>query len=219
MHHLIANRRSPAVAAAIALLLAGVLLAACGSSSSSGSTSPSNPSASTSAATTGAPSEAPSAPNGSGGTAAGGRFAGLRECLRKNGITLPKRTPGQGGPGAGGGLLGGGGTGRRQLPAGVSREQLEAAIKKCGGTPGARLGTGARFSTPAAKAALTKFAACMRENGQNVAPPNTSGKGPVFSTSGLNTTSAAFKAAQGKCMSLLSGLFARPNGAAPPAAG
>ena len=63
-----------------------------------------------------------------------GRFAAMRECLQKNGITLPKRTPGQR-P-----------VRRRlsrrrrwqrrrrpQLPKGVTRAQYEAAVKKCGG--------------------------------------------------------------------------------------
>src|ERR1035441_8569871 len=38
---------------------------------------------------------------------------------------------------------------------------------------------GARVSSPAFKAALAKFATCLRQNGVNIAPPNTSGKGPV----------------------------------------
>ena len=52
--------------------------------------------------------------------------------MAKQGITLPQRKPGQGGAG---GLLGGGtGTGHAatpQLPAGVSKAQYEAALKKC----------------------------------------------------------------------------------------
>ncbi len=70
-----------------------------------------------------------------------------------------------------------------QLPKGVTRAQYEAAIKKCGG--GSFAGRGARFNSPAYKAALTKFAACMRENGVNVPAPNTSGSGPIFDTKGL----------------------------------
>jgi hypothetical protein len=212
MLHIIGNIRRSAVAAAVPLLLAIVLLAACGSSST-GSSSSTGASASASTGSSTATSTT-GPPKGAGG----GRFAGLRTCLQKEGITLPKRTPGQGGAG-GGGLLGGGGGGPA-LPAGVTRAQFEAAIKKCGGTAGGGVGGGAaRFSTPAAKAALVKFAACMRENGQNVPAPNTSGKGPVFNTNGLKTTSAAFKAAQTKCSSLLSGVLGRPNGGAPPAAG
>jgi hypothetical protein len=211
MLHIIGNIRRSAIAAAVPLLLAVVLMAACGSSSSNTASTGASASASTGSSTATSPT---GPPNGAGG----GRFAGLRTCLQKEGITLPKRTPGQGGPG-GGGLLGGGGGGPA-LPAGVTRAKFEAAIKKCGGTAGGGLGRGAaRFSTPAAKAALVKFAACMRENGQNVPAPNTSGKGPVFNTNGLKTSSAAFKAAQTKCSSLLSGVLGRPSGTTPPAAG
>jgi len=53
----------------------------------------------------------------------------------------------------------------------------------------------------------------MRENGVNVPPPNTSGKGPIFSVKGLNTASAQFKAAESKCSVQLQG--ARPGGGPP----
>ncbi len=59
------------------------------------------------------------------------------------------------------------------------------------------------MNSPAYKAALTKFAACMRENGVNVPAPNTSGNGPIFNTKGIDTHSAQFKAAEKKCQSLL----------------
>jgi hypothetical protein len=145
----------------------------------------------------------------------------VRECLQKDGITLPKRTPGQR-PGGAGGLLGGSGSGPT-LPKGVTRAQYEAAIKKCGGFGGGRFGTGAgagtsRFNSPAVKQALSKFASCMRENGVNLPTPNTSGKGPVFDTKGLEPTSAKFKAAQTKCASdLVSAFRARPGAGGSPA--
>jgi len=200
-------RSKPAIAVA-ALVLTALLLSACGGSSAKSSSS-TNASATTS--TTGG-----SRPTGSG-------FAAVRECLQKNGITLPQRPsgqkPGEGrGPGSGGFL---GGAGGPQLPKGVTRAQYEAAVKKCGGSP--RGGSGARgagrFSSPAAKQALAKFATCMRENGVNVPAPNTSGKGPVFNTKGLNTASTQFKTAQSKCASALRGAFrAQPGTAgAPPA--
>jgi hypothetical protein len=184
MPQIISNRRKPAVAAALVLVLASLLLAACGGSSKGSSSVNATASASTSTA---------------GGTAgaAGGRFAALRECLQKNGITLPKRTPGQGRPSGGGGGFLGGGAGP-QLPKGVTRAQYEAAVKKCGGGFAGR-GGGTHFNS----AALKKFAACMRENGVNVPEPNTSGRGPVFNTSGLDTSSAQFKAAEAKCSSTL----------------
>ncbi len=198
----------PAIAVA-ALVLTAFVLAACGGSSAKSSSS-TNASATSSTA---------------GGSRPGAsRFAAFRECLQKNGITLPKRPSGQQrGPGAGG-LLGGagGGGGPAQLPKGVTRAQYEAAVKRCGGAPG-RAGFGAggagRFNSPLVKQALDKFAACMRENGVNVPAPNTSGKGPVFNTKGLNTASAAFKAAQTRCATVLRGAFrAQPGaGGAPPA--
>jgi hypothetical protein len=82
----------------------------------------------------------------------------------------------------------------------VSRPQFQEALKKCGG---GNFGRGGRFNSPASKAALTKFVACMRENGVNLPTPNTSGNGPVFNTNGINTASSTFKSAQAKCQSVL----------------
>lgn len=192
-------------ALALVLLLSGLALAACGSSSTSSSK------------TSAAASTTPTAP-----TAPGGRFAAVRECLQRNGIKLPTRKPGQQRPPGVGGFLGGGAG--PALPAGVTRSQFEAALKKCGGRDfGAR---GGRFKSPAYRQALAKFAACMRENGVNLPAPNTSGSGPIFSTKGVNTTSAKFRTADGKCTPIL--LAARrqngqgqgaPGGAAPGAPG
>jgi hypothetical protein len=218
MPHISSNRRKPAATAvALVLLLACLGLAACGGSSKSSSTSTNASAATTTTGATGA-----KGPNA-------GRFAALRECLQKNGITLPKRTPGQrrpGGPGGAGGFYGGGaaGTGGPGLPKGVTRAQYEAAIKKCGGGSFAGRG-GARFNSPVYKAALAKFATCLNQNGVKVPAPNTSGKGPVFDTKGINTSSAQFKTAESKCRSDLIGAFRRPgagggpggNGAASPA--
>jgi hypothetical protein len=189
------NRRK-AAAAAVAILLLALLLAACGGGGS-GSTSSAS-SVKTNA--TGA--------NGRGQFAA--RAAALRTCLKKEGITLPERKPGKAGSQRSGGPFGGGGAGGGgfQLPKGVSREKLQAALKKCGG---ANFGGAGRRSGGARSAQqLTKFAACMRTNGVKLPAPNTSGKGPVFDTKGIDTTSAAFKAADAKCMKEL-----RPAGAEP----
>jgi hypothetical protein len=205
MPHLNSNRRKPAAAAVLVLLLACIGLAACGSSSKSSSAS-TNASAATTTGATGA-----KGPNA-------GRFAAIRECLQKNGITIPQRTPGQRRPpGGAGGFLGGGGgaAGGPSLPKGVTRAQYEAALKKCGGGNFAGRGGGARFSSPVFKTALAKFATCLRQNGVNVPAPNTSGTGPVFNTKGINTSSAQFRAAERKCQSTLAGAFRRgPGGSA-----
>ena len=198
MPHIKVDRRRPVTAAKpaaaiLALLLACLGLVACGGSSNGSSTS---------ANAAALASNATGAGRGATGPGAG-RFKALRECLQKNGITLPRRTPGQRPPG--GGFLGGG-AGGQQLPAGVTRAQYEAAVKKCGGA--AFVGAGDRIRSPASKQALAKFAACMRQNGVNVPEPSTSG-GPIFNTKGLNTASTQFKAAETKCSADLRGAFRR----------
>ncbi len=207
MSHINSNRRIPAAATVLVLLLACLGLAACGSSSKSSSTS-TNASATTPAGAAGTGAAAPGAA-GRGGA----RFKAMRECLQKNGITLPKPNPGQQRkPGGPGGFLGGGNGSGPKLPSGVTRAQYEAAIKKCGVRPFP--GRGARIKSPAFQQALAKFATCMRENGVNVPAPNTSGSGPIFNTKGLNTTSTQFRAAEAKCSSDLQRTFRGPNAGA-----
>jgi hypothetical protein len=200
MPHIQSKSSRPATAA-LGLVLASIALAACGGSSGSSTT-----------ATTSASATAPTTSTAKGARGPGSsRFTALRECLQKNGVTLPTRKAGAK-PGAGG-FRGGGFT----LPKGVSKATYEAALKKCGGgfKPGNFAGGGAaRFSSPQAKQALAKFAACLRENGVKVGEPNTSGKGPIFDTKGVNTKSPTFTAAEKKCSTDLRGAFgARPGGA------
>jgi hypothetical protein len=196
-------RRPSALVTPLVLGVACVALAACGSSSSATSTS-----ANASATTTSG--------SATGGGAGASRFAALRACLQKQGVTLPQRpagaprTPGAGGAGGGGFFGGGGGAagGSGGAFSGANATKLRAALQKCGGGSfGQRRRSVA--SNPAAVTALTKFAACMRSNGINVPAPNTSGTGPVFNTSGLNTTSTAFKTAYAKCASDLPTGFGR----------
>jgi hypothetical protein len=62
----------------------------------------------------------------------------------------------------------------------------------------------------------------MRENGVNLPAADTSGKGPVFNTKGLDTSSQTFKSAQKACQSDLKGAFgggAPPSGGSPPVGG
>jgi hypothetical protein len=199
--------RHTTIAAVALAVLASVVLAACGSSSTSSTSTSANASGATPKTSTTGP-----------GATTRGRFTAVRECLQKNGITLPKPTRGKR---PGGGFLGGAGGGPT-LPKGVSKAQYEAAIKKCGGLPrgGFAGGGGATaFSSPAAKQALVKFAACMRENGVNVPAPNTSGKGPVFNSKGLDTSSSKFAAAESKCRTDLLNVFRKRPGSAAGAPG
>jgi hypothetical protein len=66
------------------------------------------------------------------------------------------------------------------------------------------------YTTPRAHRAFARFAACMRQNGIPLPEPNTTGKGPLFDTKGIDTTSAKFKAAGKKCRFVLFGTAA-PN--------
>jgi hypothetical protein len=145
-----------------------------------------------------------------------GRFTALRTCLQKQGITLPAApsgatgrpdTPGAGAPGRARGL---------QLPKGITQAQFQAALKKCGGGNFRRGGAGG-LNGASARSGLAKYAACLRQNGINVPAPNTTGKGPVFNTKGIDTSSSKFKAAEKKCQSELKGVFpgGAPSGAPP----
>jgi hypothetical protein len=126
-----------------------------------------------------------------------GRLAKLRECLQKNGIPL-----------AGGSgvvlLLG------AQLPKGVTRAQYEATLRKCvaGGSS-----SGNQPVSVALLKAVGKYVACMRSNGVSMPPPNASGNGPVINTTGVNLTSAVYKAAQRKCGLLLQRIIQAGPGA------
>jgi hypothetical protein len=204
---------TPAAWVLTVLALTSVGLTACGGSSG-GTSSQTNAAATSATTTTGAGASSSTSGSSKKGNPPGAgpvRFLAMRECLQKNGLTLPRRTPGGARrPGAGGIFLGGGGAGGPQLPKGVTRAQFEAALKKCGGGrfPGAGGGPGVRrIESPVFRQALAKYAACLRQNGVNVPAPNTSGKGPVFHTRGLNTSSSQFKAATAKCRAALIGAF------------
>jgi hypothetical protein len=227
MPHTSTPRRTPAVAALLILLLAAAGLAACGGSSGSTTTAanaaaaakttgsapttPGTPPGGASSAP-GTPGAAPGTPGARPGAPYAARFAAVRACLAKKGIVLPPRTPGA--PG----LLGG----RPPLPKGVTQAQYQEALKSCGGGfaggPGSRLNN-ARSAGAVAhfRQMLTRFAACLRQNGIKLGEPNTSGKGPVFNTKGVNTAGPAFRAAEAKCRSVLLSAL-RPQKAVPGAA-
>jgi hypothetical protein len=133
------------------------------------------------------------------GAAGTGRRAQLAACLRKQGVTPPRRPSGQ--QGSGGGLLFGGGGGG----AGAARARnpkLAAALRKCGFTPGQGNGR-VRAGSPRFRQALADFVACMRRNGYVMPAPNTSGNGPVFDPSKVNRNDPKFVSAAQKCQGLL----------------
>ncbi|MGH2911128.1 MAG: hypothetical protein ACRDJ3_01485 [Solirubrobacteraceae bacterium] len=213
--------RTPAASALAVLALTGFGFAGCGGSSSSSQTNAAATSVSSATTSTekgnssGTSTEKNGGSNGpSGANSPNGRFSAMRECLRKSGITLPAPPTGSGR--SRGGLLGGVAGG--QLPKGVTRAQLQAAIAKCGGGrfggPGGRPGNFRRANSPVFKKALAAYSACLRQNGVKLPPPNTSGKGPVFSAKGLNTSSPQFKSATTKCRGVLLSAF-RARGQAP----
>ncbi len=187
----------------IALTSAAAMLgvSACGGSSGS-STAASTAHAGSAASLAGARARAGAATKGTGdtattGRAAGPRFTGLRECLRRDGVKLP----------AGGGLFLGG-----SLPHGVSRAQLRTDLRKClGGSghffQGPRAGAAPRYNSSTFRRALATFASCLRRSGVNVPAPNTSGRGPVFSTKGIDTASPKFREATRKCRGALTAAF------------
>ncbi len=222
MPHTNTRSRKPAAAALVILLLACIGLAACGGSSgTSSSSNAAATSAASGASSTATTSSTATSPSTSTSTSTAGvgrgsaRFAGMRECLQKNGITLPKRTPGAG---PGGGFPGAGAGGGPQLPKGVTRAQYEAALRKCGAHT-FNGGAGRRLNNPVFQAALAKYGNCLRQNGVNLPAPNTSGNGPIFNTKGIDTSSPQFRAASAKCRGVLIGAFRRPGTASPQSRG
>jgi hypothetical protein len=201
MPHISTKGHLPALAAFLILLLAAVGLAACGGSSSTTTTTTSTNAAATGAGATTTPGTASSGTSPTGTPPAGqpnaGRYTAVRECLTKKGITLPQRTPGYAG------LVGGGGS--IKMPSGMTHAQLSEALKSCNVKyAGGHLGRAPHgLGNPRFRKVLDSFAACLRQNGINVGEPNTSGKGPIFDTKGINTGSPQFRAASVKCRSTL----------------
>jgi hypothetical protein len=209
-----AHASAPLVGLAL-LLCASLVLAACG-----GSSAGSNSATSASTSATSAGKSATAAGKGAGSATS----AALRSCLAKQGITLPSASAGaspqsSAPPTGSSAQRPGGGF---KLPKGESTTQLQAALKKCGGGS-FPAGAGARFGGASSSKTLAKFSVCMREHGVKLPTANTSGKGPVFNTKGLNTSSATFKAAESKCSSDLgaagAGGGAPAGGGTPPGGG
>jgi len=107
--------------------------------------------------------------------------AALRACMKQQGIPLASGS---------------------KLPHGISSSRYKEALNACLST----LKLPSQGSSNSSERSYAKFVACMRQNGINMPDPNTSGKGPVLSTSGIDTGSAQFNSAYAKCQSHLPGI-------------
>ncbi len=208
--------KSPATPGAAAASTTGAGAAGTGTTGTTSATGTTGATGtSTAGATTSGTSTSPGAGTAGSAAAVAGRpfaarFAAVRACLSRNGITLPTHRPGAGSA-----------KGEATLPKGMTRTQYQEVLKKCGGSlagPGAFRGGHLR-ANPAFQQALVKFAACMRQDGVNLPTPNTSGKGPVFNGKGINTASPQFRQAEIKCRPVMVAALRslRKPGGAPPA--
>jgi hypothetical protein len=96
--------------------------------------------------------------------------------------------------------------------AGAMSEENKEAFEECGvempefkmGPGGAQAaGGGPNVNSAAFQKQVKEYAACVRENGYELAEPDFSGEGPIFDKS--ESESAAFKKASEQCQSLLGG--------------
>jgi hypothetical protein len=187
MPHLRTTTSKPAFAALPILLALSIGLTACGGSSSSTATQ-----AAANVATT--PTIATTTSPGASTTSPGESTTGTSST-----------------PSTGASPTGTASTSAPPAPAGTSSTGTAPA-----GT--ATTGTAARpsahipplYTTPRAHQAFARFAVCMRKNGIDLPEPNTTGKGPLFDTKGIDTASPQFKAAAKKCRFALFGT-AKPN--------
>jgi hypothetical protein len=199
------NAKPPAkrwlLALALTLVVGALVVSGCGSSSGGSSESSTTASASN------------STKEGKGGF---GISDEQRSCLKEKGLELPGFKGGQGGPPQGG--EGGEPPEGFEPPAGGERpeggppgeggkgsERMQKAFEECGVEMGGFKGGpgkgGPDMNSAAFKKQIKEYAACVRENGYELAEPNLSGEGPVFEKS--ESESAAFKKASAKCKDLL----------------
>lgn len=210
------RRWRPGLLLGVALMLAvgALVLAGCGGGSSSGSTTESSTTASSSG------SEGSSAESsGSEGSESEGKKGGTfdiseeaKACLKEKGVELPEFKAGAGGPPSGGEAEppeGGEKPSGKEGFGGEKFEEMQEAFKECGvefgGLKGGPGGAGGKpnVNSAAFKKQVKEYAACVRENGYEIAEPNFSGEGPVFEKS--ESESAAFKKASASCESFLKG--------------
>jgi hypothetical protein len=207
------NMKRVKLGMALALLLGALVLAGCGGGgSSSSSTTESSPTASSSGSEGSGSESSESEGSGPEGKA-GGMFNISEEakaCLKEKGLEMPGFKGGEGGPPGGGERPEGGPPGGGEGFGGEHSEEMKKAFEECGvelggfkgGGPGGEGGK-PNMNSAAFKAQIEEYAACVRENGYEIAEPNFSGEGPVFEKS--ESESAAFKKASASCETLLKG--------------
>jgi hypothetical protein len=201
-------------------VLASLTVAACGGSSkspttastktSAAATTPATTPATTTATTASTPAKTSTTPSKTTTTPAASpkvAIASLRACLSAHGINLPNTgsTPLA--------LL----RAAAKLPPGVSRSRYQSVVRACVGAQlpsSGRTVKPARVTNPRVVQALRQFAACMRQHQVNLPEPNTSGKGPVFDTKGINTSSPQFRTALVACSATLRNLLRASPGRA-----
>lgn len=144
-----------------------------------------------------------------------------RECLQKHGLNLRAGSP-AGGPPAGanaappaggtgttrtygappsGAVIGPqGGSGPTQMP-----ENVRKAFQGCGVQlpSGGSGGSPPSVNSAAFRQSVSRYVACVKQNGYDMPAPNLSGNGPIFDESKVNRDDPKFQSASRKCQQLL----------------
>jgi hypothetical protein len=204
------NMKRVKLGMALALLLGALVLAGCGGGSSSSSTSEPSSTASSSGSEGSGSESSESEASGPEGKPGGFNISEeAKACLKEKGLELPGFKGGEGGPPGGGERPEGGPPGGGKGFGGEHSEEMKQAFQECGvefgGFKGGPGGEGGKpnVNSAAFKKQIEEYAACVRENGYEIAEPNFSGEGPVFEKS--ESESAAFKKASASCETLLKG--------------
>jgi hypothetical protein len=72
-----------------------------------------------------------------------------------------------------------------------------------GRSSGSPRGAFGALGDPRYRRALAAFAACVRRHGINLPPPNTTGRGPIFTSKGIDVRSQRFRTATASCRGIL----------------
>ncbi len=140
--------------------------------------------------------------------------ATLIACLKSHGVTLPNN--GQFGPGAGGfngttptgppptgssGAPAGGPPSGAGAAFGGGNSKFATAIRDCGGSRAGRFAAGAPGSFQLSHTRIDAYVTCVKQHGYDLPKPNFSGKGPIFPAS--IQTNPKFQAASKTCRTIL----------------